>query len=492
VRMASQLVKDSLDICGEGQEWYGRRTIERMRAEADAESSTTVKCVVGSSAGSMVKAEADSKRNQASQDQEATKRIDSAHRALEARKAIEAAERLGAAERAMAAREKEHSATLQRQREEERRREDEAARRAEDRRRQDEARRAQEERQRKEEAQRRADRRREEDASRRHEEERRQRRLVEDRRQAQHDVQLLGGFAKGDTVGSRITYLQNGVTILKGDIGTVIGACTVDLPDKNRRVSVDFGRYGTLYALVSPDSVAEIYKVPTAMPATKSSLLSVSDPHSTRGTPSTPTISSSDNGSKTTPPQQRPSTAAPAKDGPRSDDTSRPNSASVRTVDDGTAASVHRVSHCDRCGTRFTDRKSLEAHKSDRLSNESLSKCAKVQAEVPPPAAGKPASSTFQAVVDKPEIERTFQVERTIQALKKSSLMNGEPSAYFSTSEMCITYNTTGDRYKVEVYKGAQCETVLMNERQVAQSLTALAAAGRDVESKVLSIPSDH
>jgi hypothetical protein len=122
-------------------------------------------------------------------------------------------------------------------------------------------------------------------------------------------------------VGSRITYLQNPVTIVTGDIGTVIGACTVDLPDKNRRVSVDFGRYGTLYALVSPDSEAQIYKVPTAMPATKSS---VSDPHSTRGTPSTPTTSSSANGSKTTPP----STAAPAKDGLRSDDTSRPNSAS--------------------------------------------------------------------------------------------------------------------------------------------------------------------
>jgi len=180
VRMASQLVKPFNYIRGEGQEWYGPGTIERMRAEADAEDSTTVKCVVGSSAGSMVKAEADSKRNQASQDQEAIKRIASAHRALEARKAIEAAERLGAAERAMAAREKEHSASLQRQREEERRRDEEAARRAEDRRRQDEARRAQEERQRKEEAQRRADnRQREEDAS---------RRLVEDRRQAQHDV----------------------------------------------------------------------------------------------------------------------------------------------------------------------------------------------------------------------------------------------------------------------------------------------------------------
>jgi len=362
VRMASQLVKASHDICSEGQEWYGRRTIERMRAEADAEDSTTVKCVVGSSAGSMVKAEADSKRSKASQDQEATKQIDSAHRALEARKAIEAAQRLGAAERAMAAREKEHSATLQRQREEERRREEEAARRAEDRRRQDEARHAREELERKEEVQRRADRRREEDASRRHEEERRQRRLEEDRRQAQHDVQLLGGFAKGDTVGSRITYLQNPVTIVKGDIGTVIGACTVDVPDKHRRVSVDFGRYGNgiCNMLVSPDSEAQIYRVPTAMPATKSSLLSVSDPYSTRGTPSTPTTSSSANGSKTTPPRQRPSTAALAKDGPRSDDTSRPNSASVRTVDGGTAAaSVHRVSHCDRCGARFPDRKSL-------------------------------------------------------------------------------------------------------------------------------------
>ena len=84
---------------------------------------------------------------------------------------------------------------------------------------------------------------------------------------------------------------------------------------------------------------------------------------------------------------------------------------------------------------------------------------------MPPPAAGKPSSSTFQALVDKPEIERTPQVERTIQALKKSSFMNGKPSAYFSTPEMHIEYNTSGDSYKVEVY-----------EHQVAQSLTALAA----------------
>jgi hypothetical protein len=70
--------------------------------------------------------------------------------------------------------------------------------------------------------------------------------------------------------------------------------------------------------------------------------------------------------------------------------------------------------------------------------------------------------------------------------------MNGRPSAYFSSPEMCITYNTTGDSYKVVVYKGAQCGTFLMNEHQVAQSLTALAAAGTNLESKVLSIPSDH
>jgi hypothetical protein len=55
--------------------------------------------------------------------------------------------------------------------------------------------------------------------------------------------------------------------------------------------------------------------------------------------------------------------------------------------------------------------------------------------------------------------------------------MNGKPSAYFSTPEMHIEYNTSGDSYKVEVYKGAQCGTVLMNEHQVAQSLTALAAS---------------
>ena len=179
VRMASQLVKACHDIWGEGQEWYGRCTIERMRAEADAEDSTRVKCEVGSSAGSMVKAKADSKGNQASQEQEAAKRIASANRALEARKDLEAAQRLAAAERAMASREKEHSATCQRQREEDRRREEEAVRRAEDRRRQDEARRAQEEHQRKEK----------EEAQRRAQEERQRKEKEEVQRRAQEERQ---------------------------------------------------------------------------------------------------------------------------------------------------------------------------------------------------------------------------------------------------------------------------------------------------------------
>ena len=204
-------------------------------------------------------------------------------------------------------------------------------------------------------------------------------------------------------------------------------------------------------AVVSPDSEAQIYKVPTAMPLA---------------------AATAEDGTTQAPPY----------------DTSRPNSAGARALDDGPAASVHRVSHCDRCGAHFSDKKSLEAHTSDRLSNGTLSKCAKVQAEVPPPAAGKPSSSTFQAVVDKPEIERTPQVERTIQALKKSSFMNGEPSAYFSTPEMCIKY-TSEDRFTAELYKG-QRETVLMTERQVAQKLTALAAAGTNVESLVRAFAS--
>jgi len=53
---------------------------------------------------SMVKAEADSKRNQASEDPEAPRRISSADRALEAAKVIEAEQRMAAAEREMAAR----------------------------------------------------------------------------------------------------------------------------------------------------------------------------------------------------------------------------------------------------------------------------------------------------------------------------------------------------------------------------------------------------
>ena len=108
---------------------------------------------------------------------------------------------------------------------------------------------------------------------------------------------------------------------------------------------------------------------------------------------------------------------------------------------------------------------------------------------------GQPSSSTFQPVVGTPEIER--QVERTIQALKKSSFQNGKPSAYFSTPEMYIKYNTSGDLFTVKVYsvpegkRESQCETILMNERQVAQSLTTLAAPlaarGTNLESLVYS-----
>ena len=92
---------------------------------------------------------------------------------------------------------------------------------------------------------------------------------------------------------------------------------------------------------------------------------------------------------------------------------------------------------------------------------------------------GQPSSSELKSVVGKPEIER--QVERTIQALKKSTF----PSAYFSTPEMYIKYNTSEDVFTVEVYSGperhAQCES----ERQVAQRLATLAAAGTNLASGV-------
>ena len=96
---------------------------------------------------------------------------------------------------------------------------------------------------------------------------------------------------------------------------------------------------------------------------------------------------------------------------------------------------------------------------------------------------GQPSSSELKLVVGKPEIER--QVERTIQALKKSTFLDGKPSAYFSTPEMYIKYNTSEDVFTVEVYSGpkrhAQCES----ERQVAQRLATLAAAGTNLASRV-------
>ena len=142
-------------------------------------------------------------KQRASMDQEAAKRIVSADPALEARMDAAAAERLAAAERAMAAREKDHNSTLQRQREEERRREEEAIRRAEDRRRQDEERQRVEEERRRKEAQRRADW--QADSYRRD-----YRRDKYNWREDYHQPQphIPGGFAKGDTVASRVSALQ--------------------------------------------------------------------------------------------------------------------------------------------------------------------------------------------------------------------------------------------------------------------------------------------
>ena len=98
---------------------------------------------------------------------------------------------------------------------------------------------------------------------------------------------------------------------------------------------------------------------------------------------------------------------------------------------------------------------------------------------------GQPSSSELKSVVGKPEIER--QVERTIQALKKCPYLDGKPSAYFSTYEMYIKYNTSEDVFTVEVYSGperhAQCES----ELQVAQRLATLAAAGTNLASSVRS-----
>ena len=251
VRIASQL--EWIPSGSEGQKWYNRCEIEVMRAEADDEDWG------GYSDNPRIAEQLRTKQShttqqRASTDQEAAKRIVSADPALEARKDAAAAERLAAAERAMAAREKDHSSTLQRQREEERRREEEAMRRAEDRRHQDEERRRVEEERRRKEAQRRAD------SYYRHD----QYHWREDNHQPQ--LHIPGGFARGDTVASHFSLKHSGDQIKVGDIGMVLGACTVDSRDKHRRVSVDFGCNGIWDMLVSPDSEAEIYKVPDSLP----------------------------------------------------------------------------------------------------------------------------------------------------------------------------------------------------------------------------------
>ena len=259
VRIASQL--EWIPSGSEGQKWYNKCEIEDMRAEADDEDWG------GYSDNPRIAEQLRTKQShtkqRASMDQEAAKRIVSADPALEARKNAAAAERLAAAERAMAAREKDHTSTLQRQREEERRREEEAIRRAEDRRRQDEERQRVEEERRRKEAQRRADW--QADSYRRD-----YRRDKYNWREDYHQPQphIPGGFAKGDTVASRVSsnYAWNGDQIKVGDIGMVLGACTADKPDKHSRVSVDFGGYGIWDMLVWPDSEAQIYKVPDSLP----------------------------------------------------------------------------------------------------------------------------------------------------------------------------------------------------------------------------------
>jgi hypothetical protein len=250
VRIASQ--HKWIPSGSEGQKWYNRCEIEDMRAEADIEDwgdySDNPRIV------EQLRTKQSHTKLRASTDQEAAKRIVSADPALEAHKNAAAAERLAAAERAMAAREKDHSSTLQRQREEERRREEEAMQRAEDRRRQDEERRRVEEERRRIEAQRRAD-----SYYRRD-----QCHWREDNHQPQ--LHIPGGFARGDPVASHFSWKHSGYQIKVGDIGMVLGACTVDSRDKHRRVSVDFGCNGIWDMLVSPDSEAEIYKVPDSLP----------------------------------------------------------------------------------------------------------------------------------------------------------------------------------------------------------------------------------
>jgi len=190
-RMASQLIKSYVPLLPKsgsgGQEWYGCCEIERMRAESDAENWGVY------SDNPRIAEQLRTKQSRTHQDQEAAKRIVSADRALEARKDAEAAERVAAADRAMAAREKDHNSTRQRQREEERRREEEAA---------------------------------------------------------SHSIP--GGLAEGDIVASRVsTYSRKGEPIYEGDIGTVLGACTVDWWHR-WQVSVHFsGRCGICDMLVS-------------------------------------------------------------------------------------------------------------------------------------------------------------------------------------------------------------------------------------------------
>jgi hypothetical protein len=200
VRIASQL--EWIPSGSEGQKWYNKCEIEDMRAEADDED-WGIYSDNPRIAEQLRTKQSHTTQRRASMDQEAAKRIVSADRALEARKDAAAAERLAAAERAMAAREKDHNSTLQRQREEERRREEEAIRRAEDRRRQDEERQRVEEERRRKEAQRRAD---WQADSYRRDYRRDQSNWREDCHQPQPHI--LGGFAKGDTVASRVSALQ--------------------------------------------------------------------------------------------------------------------------------------------------------------------------------------------------------------------------------------------------------------------------------------------
>jgi len=262
-----------------------------------------------------------------------------------------------------------------------------------------------------------------------------------------------------------INFRGDGCDIKNGDIGTVIGPCDNDrLLDSNRRVLVDFGRYGKLNVVVTPACEAHVRQVPRAVPVSASATAT-----SVAAIPRATVL-----------PSQRhltsdsPVTAAPADTRPHQEDRKSTNPDAVGSK----PMNVHRIACCDRCGERFADSKAIEKHHDDRRSNMGSSACAKNQhsprdaAELP--AAGKPSQYDAKAWLD----------------VLTPNTKGGAATHCFSSPEASIIV-VGEDDFKLSEFQPhdrASSEKVsYLNGQQVKEYLLCAARRGINVEKRIFN-----